>query len=213
MAVAWGVLVCVGDLMGLVALRSTGLGRSTANIVATDGDRVLLRAMADINWAASDRALVAVVAGAWLLCWKAGRGWRPLVVLTTSYLGAAAMALALKVLVGRPDPSRAGGGLSAAFPSAHALQAAAVYGAAAMLVASQTTRVLRVAGVVVLGGLSVALAVALMYVSGRWVSDVLGGAGLGGLWSAAVWLSSRDLPVASPGAGLTARLGQACGYH
>jgi undecaprenyl-diphosphatase len=119
------------------------------------------------------------------LGFRVARGrWQPLLLLLGAWSGAEVLALSVDALVKRPRPPLplvdAGG---YAFPSREATAAAALYGMLVALVAIATTRwSLRVAAAT-----GAVLALALLglgqvYLGANWLSDVLGGYALGGLW-------------------------------
>ena len=119
------------------------------------------------------------------LGFRLARGrWQPLLLLLGAYAGAEVLALGVDALVKRPRPPRllvAADGF--AFPSREATAAAALYGMLVALSAIATSRwSLRVAVAT-----SAMLALALLglgqvYLGANWLSDVLGGSALGGLW-------------------------------
>jgi undecaprenyl-diphosphatase len=119
------------------------------------------------------------------LGFRLARGrWQPLLLLLGAYAGAQVLAFGVDALVKRPRPPRllvAANGF--AFPSREATAAAALYGMLVALSAIATSRwSLRVAAAT-----GVMLALALLglgqvYLGANWLSDVLGGYALGGLW-------------------------------
>jgi membrane protein DedA with SNARE-associated domain/membrane-associated phospholipid phosphatase len=119
------------------------------------------------------------------LGFRLARGrWQPLLLLLGAYAGAELLALSVDALVKRPRPPLplvAADGF--AFPSREATAAAAVYGMLVALSAIATSRwSLRVAAAT---GAMLALALlglGQVYLGANWLSDVLGGWALGGLW-------------------------------
>ena len=88
----------------------------------------------------------------------------------------------------RPEPALALLAVdNPAFPSAHASMSLVVYVLAAYLIARRLQRP-GVGRSVVAGGLVLALLIGLsrLYLGVHWLSDVLGGYALGGLWLAAL---------------------------
>ena len=101
----------------------------------------------------------------------------------------------VKVLVGRPRPPTAlalGGFGGMAFPSGHALQATAVWGMLAVLTAAGVAR-RRARMLVWIAGVAVAVAVGAsrVYLGAHWLTDVMGGWVLGGLWLAALIVTAQ----------------------
>jgi membrane protein DedA with SNARE-associated domain/membrane-associated phospholipid phosphatase len=138
--------------------------------------------------------LTVVVGLAWR--WRGG-SWRPLVLLVCARLGALACWGTLKALVPRPRPP-ASLALTAAqgtaFPSAHAVDAAAVLGMLAALAAASvplwsrkvTAWALALAAVAVIG-------LSRLYLGASWLTDVLGGFALGAGWMLAVLTTAQTL--------------------
>jgi membrane protein DedA with SNARE-associated domain/membrane-associated phospholipid phosphatase len=110
--------------------------------------------------------------------------WQPLLLLLGAYGGAELLALSVDALVKRPRPPLplvAADGF--AFPSREATAAAALYGMLVALVAISTSRwSLRVAVATAAVVTLVLLGLGQVYLGANWLSDVLGGYALGGLW-------------------------------
>ncbi len=114
------------------------------------------------------------------------RRWQPLWLLLTAWLGAEALASMVAALVGRPRPPLPLLAASGpAFPSREATAGAAVYGMLAVLLSTSATRwrwsyrvVLWTVVVLLLGTIGLGQT----YLGDNWLSDVLGGYALGGLW-------------------------------
>jgi undecaprenyl-diphosphatase len=111
-------------------------------------------------------------------------GWRPLWLLLAAWLGGEALAGMVAALVSRARPPLAlvaAGG--SAFPSREATAGAALYGMLAALLGAASGRwSVRVAAWTAAVLLLVAVGLAQTYLGSNWLSDVLGGAALGGLW-------------------------------
>lgn len=138
------------------------------------------------TWLGSSAVLVPlsiVVAGLWR--WKQ-RDWQAAWLLGASYGGASLSFNLVKRLTHRPRPpahialARAGG---YAFPSGHATQAGAVWGALAFLATLVLTtwprRVSAWSVAVMISGL---VGLTRLYLGVHWLSDVAAGWALGGLW-------------------------------
>jgi undecaprenyl-diphosphatase len=112
------------------------------------------------------------------------RDWRPGVALVTAVVGASLSADVLKSTFDRPSPEEwaAGGQLGTAFPSAHTAVAVAAWGLIVILAWRRLPPAVA-AIVAALAGCMLAGALASRVLLGdHWASDVLAGAGLGGLW-------------------------------
>jgi len=135
---------------------------------------------------------VALVGGMW---WWRRRAWQPLALLGGAYLGALVLARLVKVLVGRPRPPAAlmlDHATGAAFPSGHTTEGTAVFVLLAVLLAAGTVswgRKLAAAA----GAVLVVLVIGFsrLYLGVHWLTDVLAGYALGGLWLCALLLGVR----------------------
>ena len=143
---------------------------------------VLMKA---VTWLGSNLVLIPLVLGLGGYFILRRRDWRPLAKLAASLLGAVLLYEIVKPLVGRPRPParfQVGYHFSgSAFPSGHTTQGIAVWGMIALLTAAALGRrkyipfVVAVLIVVVVG-------FSRIYLGAHWLSDVLGGYALGGLW-------------------------------
>ncbi len=133
--------------------------------------------------------LVSAVVIVGLVAYWLTRSWVPLLVLTLSLLGTVVLGDVVKQLVGRPRPTgyRMIDVSGSGFPSGHAAQSAAVYGALAYLAAGWV-RSWRAKVAVWTVALVVLLLVGFsrVYLGAHWTTDVLGGYALGTVWLAAV---------------------------
>ncbi len=144
---------------------------------------------------------VALVVGG--VAWAKARTWRPMALLLGAFCGSSLLQASVKALVSRPRPPRAlaiahYGGWS--FPSGHTTQAAAFWGALALVCSTATTSWPRrvVAWTV---ALLVALAVGATrcYLGAHWASDVAGGWAAGWLWLLVIATLARTVPASRPG--------------
>lgn len=127
--------------------------------------------------------------------WARRREWRPLALLGAAYLGSLTIYQGVKALTHhlRPPANLALGHFGGfSFPSGHATQAVAVWGMAAAVVSTATSRPARRARLWGLAGL-MALLVGLsrLYLGAHWLTDVLAGWALGALWLMAVLAVAR----------------------
>ncbi len=110
--------------------------------------------------------------------------WQPLLMLLVAYGGAELLAVTVEALVRRPRPPLAliGAGGSA-FPSREATAAVALYGMVAAMVSIASSRwSWRVAAWTAAVVALALLGLGQVYLGANWLSDVLGGSALGGLW-------------------------------
>jgi len=147
--------------------------------------------------------------GLLIYLWRGGFGWDALVVL--AFAGAVALEVLYKYLFYHPGPPRSlshndgpslteivtgtGGGNS--FPSGHMVRTVVVYGLLAFVVRRlSTSRLVRVAALVVAILVIVIVAFDRLYLDVHWESDVVGGLLLGAiaLLAGTVWL---DRPIKS----------------
>lgn len=138
--------------------------------------------------------VVVLVVG--LLARRACRSWLPLLILVLALAGVVVLTDVVKPLVGRLRPATgplvSGGGF--AFPSGHATQSVAVYGALAYLLAGWVHTWRSKVGL-----WTIALALVLLvgfsrvYLGVHWTTDVLGGYALGAVWLAAVLVTTSAI--------------------
>jgi membrane-associated phospholipid phosphatase len=145
----------------------------------------LTAAARTLTWLGSGFLLwpVVIIAGVGLWRWR--HRWLPAILPALALAGAAAWSLLIKALVGRPRPP-AGYWLSHvdgwSFPSQHATQALATWGMLALMVAAG--RPLRTRALLVTAAALIAIVVGLtrLYLAAHWLTDVLGGWALAGVW-------------------------------
>jgi undecaprenyl-diphosphatase len=132
------------------------------------------------------------------LGWRLRRHrWRPLIVLVAAVGGAELLAGLVKQLVQRPRPPLAEAATHAAgfaFPSAHATAATAVCGTLAALVVTPTDSWTRVVVAWTTASLVVVVVgFSQVYLGANWLSDVVGGVALGGMWLLVLLTTARAL--------------------
>jgi membrane-associated phospholipid phosphatase len=158
-----------------------------------------------LTWLGSGFVLWPVVIIAGLGLWRRRRRWLPAILPALALAGAAACSLLIKALVGRPRPPTADwlshvDGWS--YPSQHATQALATWGMLALMVAAG--RALRTRVLLVTGAALIALLVGLtrLYLAAHWLTDVLGGWALAGVWDSLLiisYLLTQRVTATSPG--------------
>jgi undecaprenyl-diphosphatase len=127
---------------------------------------------------------IALVFGAWWLVRR--QQWRPLALVVCAWSGAAVLTHTVKGLIDRPRPpgaSMIGHVTGASFPSGHAADSVALYGMLAAIAAAATSswgrKVTAWAAAI---GVGLAVGITRLYLGVHWLTDVLGGYALGGLW-------------------------------
>ncbi len=201
-----GVLVLGGWLVGSAVEAVTGAGDRTRldgpvtrAIVEqrSDGLTTLFRAVTILG----DRpALVPLVLVVGTILGIRRRSWAPLAFLAIAQLGSIVLYNAVKALVARPRPAIGPVVASATgfgFPSAHATQAAAVWGALAVLagrsLADRRSRGAVAGAAAALVGL---IGVSRLYLGVHWATDVVGGWTMGALWLAGLVAIVKPAPAA-----------------
>jgi undecaprenyl-diphosphatase len=138
-----------------------------------------------LTWLGSSLVLwpVAIIAGLGLWRWR--RRWLPAVLPALALAGAWAGSLLIKGLVGRPRPPAADRLTvvhSWSYPSEHAAQALATWGMLALMLMagrSARARVLLAAGATLI---AFVVGLTRLYLAAHWMTDVLGGWALAGVW-------------------------------
>jgi membrane-associated phospholipid phosphatase len=138
-----------------------------------------------LTWLGSTLVLwpVAIIAGVGVWRWR--RRWLPAVLPALALAGAWAGSLLIKGLVGRPRPPVAGRLTvvhSWSYPSEHAAQALATWGMLALMLMagrSARARVLLAAGAALI---AFVVGLTRLYLGAHWMTDVLGGWALAGVW-------------------------------
>jgi undecaprenyl-diphosphatase len=165
-----------------------------ATFIAGHRPRWLTPVMQLVTWLGSSFFIIplGVAVGGYLRLRR--RTWRPLVMMTAAFLGAAALYDIVKPAVGRARPPASlqvgGPDTGWAFTSGHATQSIAFYGMLAVVVITwyMPRRRLRVA----IGATLVVLVVGVsrLYLGVHWLTDVLGGYALGLAWLSLVMVMS-----------------------
>ncbi len=119
-------------------------------------------------------------------------------LVAASTVGTAVITAVAKLAVDRSRPPQVlwlADATGAAFPSGHAAQAVALYGALAVVVWTLVRPLsLRIASVVLAGVIAVAVGVSRMYLAVHWASDVLCGWAIAALWVTTLLLIGWSLP-------------------
>ncbi len=145
-----------------------------------------------LTWLGSSIVLWPVVIAAGLGLWWWRRRWRPAVLPALALAGAWAGGLLIKSLVVRPRPPSTywlAAVHGPSFPSQHAAQALATWGMLAFTL--MAGRRVRTRVLLTLGAAAIALVVGLtrLYLAAHWLTDVLGGWALAGVWDSLLIIS------------------------
>jgi membrane protein DedA with SNARE-associated domain/membrane-associated phospholipid phosphatase len=204
LTVAVLALVTVAVAFGTIALDVLGarelalVDQPVSEFFLAHREAWLTRAMSAVTTLGGGLALAGLVVAVGLL-WRlrAPRSWRALVLLASVQLGALASWWILKAVVPRVRPANPlvpVGATETSFPSAHAVDAAAVYCMLAALLAAvlpQWGRKVAVWATAV--GLVAVIGLSRLYLGASWLTDVLGGAALGTTWMLVVWTTAQTL--------------------
>lgn len=122
------------------------------------------------------------------------RTWRPLLMMTAAFLGAAALYDIVKPTVGRPRPAAAlqvgGPDEGWAFTSGHATQSIAFYGMLALVLIGWFAPKRRLLVSVAAALVVLVIGASRLYLCVHWLTDVLGGYALGLAWLSLVMVMS-----------------------
>lgn len=174
-----------------------GPDRTTLRFMVQHRTTWLTVIMRTLTWLGSSATLLPIsIAVAVVWRWRKA-SWLATLILAATYAGASLSFNVIKWLTHRARPPRrvalvhAGG---YAFPSGHATQATAVWGAMALLVAFAATswsrKVLAWTAATIITGL---VGLTRLYLGVHWLSDVAAGWALGGTWLFAVLLAHHYL--------------------
>ena len=138
-----------------------------------------------VTWLGSGFVLWPVVIGSGLALWWWRREWLPAVLPALSLAGAWGWSRLTKTLVARPRPPAVdwlGTFHGWSYPSEHAAQALGAWGMLGLMV--MAGRSFRARTLLMTGAFLIALVVGLsrLYLAAHWMTDVLGGWALAGVW-------------------------------
>jgi len=194
------------QILHLSGWRSFGFDRPVLDFFTRHRTRGLTDAVQVVTVLGSAVFIIPATIGVGALARWRLRTWRPVVLPAGAYAGAALLQSVIKSLVARPRPPAGRavahyGGWS--FPSGHATQAAAWWGAMALVVALATPSWRRrvIAWTVALV-VTVLVGLTRCYLGAHWASDVIGGWVLGWAWLGAIgalaWATMSRPPAAAP---------------
>lgn len=173
----WGVL----EHMGL-----TLADPAAATFVAVHRLAWLTPLMELVTWVGSSFFIIPVGIAVGGYLWLRYHTWRPLVMMTAAFLGAAALYDIVKPAVGRARPPAAlqVGGPDAgwAFPSGHATQTIAFYGMLAIVLIAWYAPRHRLLFAIGAALVTIVVGASRLYLGVHWLTDVLGGYALGLTW-------------------------------
>ncbi|MER5388444.1 phosphatase PAP2 family protein [Saccharopolyspora sp. NPDC002686] len=158
----------------------------------------LTTAMQGLTWLGSSVVLVPVLLAASAFFLVARREVRATVAMWVAFLGAVGLYELVKVLVGRPRPPAVDDLVHAtgpSFPSGHMTQAVVAWGVLAFVLLRDRPRRARwlVPGAALL---ALVVGASRIYLGAHWLTDVLGGLALGGVWLAVLLI--LDLSTRPP---------------
>ncbi|MEZ0233850.1 MAG: phosphatase PAP2 family protein [Actinomycetota bacterium] len=122
--------------------------------------------------------------------------WRPGVLMMIAFVGVVIQADVLKSVFARADPAdwATGDVTGSSFPSGHIAQAVAVWGTFGIIVAMGLGRRGRIAVGVCVAALIAGSALSRLVLGAHWITDVVGGLGVGGVWFALVCAVALNMP-------------------
>jgi undecaprenyl-diphosphatase len=199
------VLTAVASLVGLIVRdlldRSAahGLDATVLRWVVRHREPWLTSFMKVVTAFGGSAVLLPLVAVVGVVLWRRRGSWAPLGLLVAAYGGAFVAYHVVKVVVGRPRPGlgfRLVDASGYGFPSGHATQSAAVYGALVVVCAASSPSARRALWSALATVAVVLIGASRVYLGVHWTTDVVGGWVLGGIWLWIVVATTRRLPPA-----------------
>jgi membrane-associated phospholipid phosphatase len=180
-----------------------------ANYVATHRIAWLTECLQAITYLGSDVILTVVVIVGGLFLYRQTSSWRPLFLLSASAIGASLLHTVLGPAIGRQRPTADWMTISAtgqAFPSGHASESTAVYGALAYLLC-KIEMPWRVKLLCLTAGALIPLLVGVsrVYLGVHWLTDVIAGWALGVAWLALIFTTASIIEKITSVGGLDSR--------
>jgi membrane-associated phospholipid phosphatase len=187
-------------LRALVGWSSPAVDTSIQQFIVHHRAMWLNEVMEKVTIAGDSTVIFLLAVGGGLILSRLAHSPRPLGLLLATYVGARAIETVVKVLVRRPRPPAAdalGDFSRFAYPSGHATHAMSMYVMLAILVTCLTSRrhsglTLRVL-VPVTASLILLVGTSRIYLGAHWITDVVGGFGLGALWVVVLVATTRRL--------------------
>jgi membrane protein DedA with SNARE-associated domain/membrane-associated phospholipid phosphatase len=202
-AAVWGFGAVVQDVVG--GDDSRRLDLPVLRFVAGHREPWMTTLARWVSVGGSARFLVAVVVALTVVSWVRARDRRPPLLLAAAVAGASMSSSVVKHLLRRPRPPvhyaavHVGG---YGFPSGHATAAAAFYAVlAALLVGATRPWGRKVAAAAACALAAVFVGLSRVYLGVHWMTDVIGGWTLGGLWAAALLVGVRLAQPVDPDRG------------
>lgn len=165
-----------------------------ANYFATHRITWLTEYIHAITYLGSDVILTVVAIVGGLFLYLQTGSWRPLVILSASAIGASLLHTVLGPAIGRQRPTAGWMTVSAtgqAFPSGHASESTAVYGALAYLLCKiQMMWPVKLLYLAVGALIPFLVGVSRVYLGVHWLTDVIAGWALGFAWLATVFMTA-----------------------
>jgi undecaprenyl-diphosphatase len=170
----------------VVAGEASRVDRPVNRFFLQHRDGALTPWMKALTLLGAEPVLIGLMIVVGLVWWLRSRTWRPLLLGVGAWGGAVVLSNTIKALIERPRPPALewiGTASGSSFPSGHATGTVAVYGVIATLLAAATPKwsrkvALWTAAVIVW----LAVGTTRLYLGVHWLTDVLGGYALGGLW-------------------------------
>jgi undecaprenyl-diphosphatase len=205
-----GVVLCLtllGERTEDVLERHVSYDPAVTGFAVSHRFGALTEVMRAITWLGSPAILVPLIVaiGATFLIRR--RDARPGIALFAAFVGAMLLSDLGKAVVDRARPPHRLSLVSAggtAFPSGHATQAMAVYAMVAILASLGATRRRQLLAWSGAGAVVLLVGVSRIYLGVHWLSDVVAGYALGGLWvsilaaAAVLWTTRSRRPARSP---------------
>lgn len=204
--IAWSIVALISALaFGFLlwgVLAHNGLTRAdleVATFVAGHRTAWLTTVMRIVTWLGSSFFIIPLGVAVGGILWLRRHTWRPVLMMSAAFLGAAGLYDIVKPAVARVRPPAAlqvgGPDEGWSFPSGHATQTIAFYGMMAIVLIAWYAARRRVLFAIGAALVTIVVGASRLYLGVHWLTDVLGGYALGLSWLAVIVIATLLLRI------------------